>query len=317
MSGGLQEADGLEYESTVEGRGRDEAPLEGDALPLEAAEALLQERPASTLPTAPAGFPVSNVVEIKQHRKAVVTLDVDRSGARLATGSLDYTLALFDFAGMAASLNPFRFLAPVSGAPLRFLRFSPAGEYLLLAAGSSMRLLDRHGGLQVDYRKGDPYLRDMRVTQGHVGNILAGEWSKEKKEQFATAGQDGTIRFWDVGAKRACVAVLVVKAGRPGRLSPQITRLKCLSEDAIVCGASDGLLRIYSARGPWINPVAAVEAHGEGAMISGLAVSRSGHLLASRATDDTLKRTISSATVDANCDYSVGCAVSDATSGGC
>lgn len=303
MSGHYQDASSFEelasslLPKSFGGKGAVKRPLSEkngspDQVPDSAAASSLVTQEIDSCNRQVFGLAACSTVEIKQHRKAVVTLDLDRSGARLATGSLDYSVALYDFAGMSSSCNPFRFFTPADGSPLRFLRFSPTGEFLMLAAGSFLRLLDRHGGLQMEYRKGDSYLHDMRVTQGHVGNILAGDWLKTQKERFASAGQDGTIRFWDAEAKRGCEAVCVVKANRPGRASPQITQLKYLSRDAIVCGASDGALRLYSTKSPWISPTTTVAAHEEGATISGLAVSRSGHLLASRATDDTLKRTI-------------------------
>jgi len=38
----------------------------------------------------------------------VTCLDIDPSGSRLVTGSLDYTVRMFDFSGMKSDLRSFR-----------------------------------------------------------------------------------------------------------------------------------------------------------------------------------------------------------------
>lgn len=40
--------------------------------------------------------------------RAVTCLDVDASGSRVVTGSLDYTIRMFDFGGMKNDLKSFR-----------------------------------------------------------------------------------------------------------------------------------------------------------------------------------------------------------------
>lgn len=41
--------------------------------------------------------------------RAVTCLDIDPSGSRLLTGSLDYTVRMFDFSGMKSDLRSFRY----------------------------------------------------------------------------------------------------------------------------------------------------------------------------------------------------------------
>ena len=42
--------------------------------------------------------------------KAVVCVDVEHSGSRVVTGSLDYMIRLYDFNGMKSDLRPFRWV---------------------------------------------------------------------------------------------------------------------------------------------------------------------------------------------------------------
>lgn len=53
-------------------------------------------------------LPVSHEVTLAGHERAVVTLDVEHSGNRVVTGSMDGTVRLYDFNGMKADLRSFR-----------------------------------------------------------------------------------------------------------------------------------------------------------------------------------------------------------------
>lgn len=47
-------------------------------------------------------------VSLQGHGRAVSCIDIEHSGGRLISGSLDYTLRMFDFNGMKADLRSFR-----------------------------------------------------------------------------------------------------------------------------------------------------------------------------------------------------------------
>lgn len=196
-------------------------PVE-DAVPL--------KRSAEATEDLSIDVPLTHHVELRQHKKTVATLDVDRSGSRLVTGSHDYTLALWDFAGMDRTFNPFRFLQPTEGCPVRVTKFSTTGDAVVVAGGGTLRLLDRHGAFLQEYNKGDPYLRDMRNTHGHTSAILSGAWDPLRRDRFATSGQDGTIRFWAVEGKKNCEMTLVVRTKNTpdGRHSAPVTQIKYL-----------------------------------------------------------------------------------------
>lgn len=56
----------------------------------------------------PYGLPVAHEVNLEGHGRAVSCLDIEHSGTRLITGSLDYSVRIFDFNGMKADLKSFR-----------------------------------------------------------------------------------------------------------------------------------------------------------------------------------------------------------------
>jgi WD40 repeat protein len=45
---------------------------------------------------------------MQAQQRAVTCLDCDPSGSRLVTGSLDFTVRMFDFSGMKSDLRSFR-----------------------------------------------------------------------------------------------------------------------------------------------------------------------------------------------------------------
>ena len=59
--------------------------------------------------------------------KVVASLDVDHAGVRVAAGSRDYSVRLFDFNGMKSDLKGFRRCEPSEGHPVHAVSWSPTG----------------------------------------------------------------------------------------------------------------------------------------------------------------------------------------------
>ncbi|GLE08033.1 hypothetical protein PINS_up018929 [Pythium insidiosum] len=70
-------------------------------------------------------LPMSHELNLSGHDKMVCCLAVDAPGARVATGSMDYHVKLWDFAGMARHIRPFRDIEPDDGHPIVALSYSP------------------------------------------------------------------------------------------------------------------------------------------------------------------------------------------------
>lgn len=45
---------------------------------------------------------------MKGHSKGVTCLDIEHSGSRMVTGSMDYTMRMYDFNGMKSDVRAFR-----------------------------------------------------------------------------------------------------------------------------------------------------------------------------------------------------------------
>lgn len=67
----------------------------------------------------------------------MAALAVDPSGARVLTGSYDYTVRMYDFGGMDSRLKAFRELTPFDGHQVRALTWSPTGDMFFAATGNA------------------------------------------------------------------------------------------------------------------------------------------------------------------------------------
>jgi len=109
-------------------------------------------------------IPIESQVSLNHGIKAVSALCIDPPGVRLASGSVDYDVRLWDFAGMDQTLQSFRTLTPCGNHPIKFLKYSPTGDRLLVISGMSQaKVLDRDGHELWECVKGDQYISDMVI----------------------------------------------------------------------------------------------------------------------------------------------------------
>lgn len=252
-------------------------------------------------------YPVSHEMVFKTHERAVTSITLDASGARMVTGSSDCTLKFHDFASLTPStIRAFKSVDPsaVKGSassethPVHHVSFNPISPSTILAitALPTPRILDRNGETLAEFAKGDMYLRDMHNTKGHISEVTTGVWHPQDRNICATGGTDSTVRIWDVNNPRSQKNVIVHKsriAGSAGR-----TRITAVSwaassqtgNNLLVAAALDGSLVMWDGNGPYTRPVAEIrDAHIKDTWTGGLQVSSTGQLVMTRGGDDTIK----------------------------
>ena len=135
----------------------------------------ISSQKSAAISPAFANIPCSYEASIRGHSKAVGALDIDRSGSRMATGSEDYVVRLWDFHGMTKSMNSFKIVEPSSQQPIRAISWSPtANNFLVCTAGNQPTIFTREGDELVDCVRGDMYLRDLAHTKGHTSLVTDG-----------------------------------------------------------------------------------------------------------------------------------------------
>lgn len=235
-------------------------------------------------------IPSSHEVSMSHGSRAILALASDPSGGRLASGSIDYDLCFWNFAGMDTSMRSFRTLQPCENHPIRSLHYSVTGDMILVVSGNSQaKVLDRDGFEKIECVKGDQYIADMSRTKGHTAQLTSGAWHPYKKPEFLTCSMDSTLRIWEVTNSREQKNVIKVRAQGGLRTVPNSCSY---NHDAslIATGCTDGSIQMWDTRKNFVNTTTCLRgAHQKGSEISCIQFSYVGNHLLSRSLDETMK----------------------------
>ncbi|XP_044767124.1 gastrulation defective protein 1 homolog [Coccinella septempunctata] len=234
--------------------------------------------------------PCSQEATLVHGNKAVTALNLDPSGARLASGSVDYDVSFWDFAGMDSNLRSFRTLQPAENHPIRGLYYSGTGDLLLVISGASQaKVLDRDGFEKLETVKGDMYITDQARTKGHTAGLFGGGWNPVTREEFMTSSADGTVRTWDFynGGKNH-KAIIKCRAQNGLKVTP--TSVTYNREGKVLgCGCADGSIQLWDLRKSSIAPATQLRKAHLPTEISSIKFSYIGNYLLTRSLDSTMK----------------------------
>ncbi|KAI0314992.1 WD40-repeat-containing domain protein [Amylostereum chailletii] len=236
-------------------------------------------------------FPITHELLLKDHTKVVSALALDPSGARVLSGSHDYDCKMWDFGGMDTRCKPFKTWEPSGSYYIHDVKYSPDGHRFLVISGTTQaKLYDRDGEEQATFVKGDPYIRDMKNTSGHVGELTSCAWHPKDPQTFITSSADSTIRIWDVENRRKQKTVIVVKSKERGART-KVTSCNYSPDGKYIAGAClDGALHIWKTSSNFVRPDMTIEgAHAKGTETGSVVFSVDGTTLLTRGGDDTVK----------------------------
>ncbi|CAG8571241.1 21880_t:CDS:10, partial [Racocetra persica] len=244
-------------------------------------------KPSTSDQTTPKNKRIRHTDEDSETSRSVSALTLDPAGARLITGSYDYDVKFWDFAGMDSTFRPFRTIKPCGDHQIHHLEYSLSGDQFLIISGTAQaKLYDRDGFEIEEYIKGDPYIRDMRNTSGHIAALTCGGWHPNDRQTFFTGSADSTIRIWDVENKRKQKHVLVHKSKERGGRSA-ITA-GCYSPDSkFLAGAS--LYGVVTALIFVLLMQIIEKAHQQHSETSSIVFSRDNLSIVTRGGDDCVK----------------------------
>ena len=247
-------------------------------------------------------LPFSHETTINSGPKSCQAMCIDNKGARMVTGSLDGSVHMFDFGGMTQEAKWFRELEPSVGHPVNAVSWQCNSGMFVVANGDvHMRLFDRDGGKTpiLTTVRGDMYVRDMANTKGHTQEVNDVMWHPTKKENWLSAGQDGTLRIWDVNAGLVniqqhlpqmhvlkCVDRRNVCTGGSG-VAPWCCSYHPDDGKKIVAGCSDGSIQLFHEKARYQRADTIVRAAHNDSITS---VRFSGNYLFTRGMDDSLKQ---------------------------
>ncbi|CAI8014425.1 WD repeat-containing protein 70 [Geodia barretti] len=228
-------------------------------------------------------FPLSHEVKLEHGDKPVSALGMDPSGARVISGGYDYTVRLWDFAGMDSRLKSFRSITPCESHRICTLQYSITGDAILVASGSAQaKVLDRDGHNKMQCPKGWQYIIDMTNTKGHVSMINCACWHPKIKETFLTCSNDCTLRLWDVNEKEKQLNVIKGR-DKKGRKSAISTCTFSKDGKMIAAGLVDGSIQLWKSSGPFTrSSLHQYTAHTPGTETSCITMSHDNQTLVSR-----------------------------------
>ena len=242
--------------------------------------------------------PISHQVALTGHTKAVTCMSIEPAGARVVTGSLDYSTKLFDFGGMDSRHQCFRSVEVQDGYPVTSVAHAPGGDRYIVGTGSSQpRIYDREGKELLRFSKGDMYIRDMVNTKGHTMEVTAVCWHPTEKNTVLSASLDGTLRVWDLNGTQvlggiANKHVLKLRASVAGQNRLGATSC-CYARDAskVIAGAADGSVHIWVEKKTYTSRADFVlrPAHAVGKAVTCVVTSPGDRLLATRGDDGAIR----------------------------
>ncbi|XP_057622033.1 WD repeat-containing protein 70-like [Chionomys nivalis] len=234
-------------------------------------------------------IPDSHEITLKHGTKTVSALALDPSGAHLVTGGYDYGVNFWDFAGMDASLKPFRSLQPCECHQIKTLQYSNTGDMILVISGSSQaKVIDRDGLEVMECIKGDQYIVDMANTKGHTAMLHTGSWHPRIRGEFMTCSNDATVRLWEVENPKKQKSVFKPRTMQGKKVIPT-TCTYSRDGNLVAAACQNGSIQIWD-RNLTVHPKFHYkQAHDPGTDTSCVVFSYDGNVLASRGGDNTLK----------------------------
>lgn len=207
-----------------------------------------------------------------------------------ATGSVDYDVCFWDFAGMDTSMRSFRTLQPCENHPINCLQYSTTGDMILVVSGSAQaKVIDRDGFEKLECVKGDQYISDMAKTKGHIASLYSGCWHPIIREEFMTCAQDATCRIWNFYNAKQHKHVIKTRAHNGLKTNPTAISYS-RDGNTVACACMDGSIQLWDHRKSYVNTSMLLRgAHQFGSEISSLNYSHLGNYLCTRGCDDTLK----------------------------
>lgn len=266
---------------TVEKEGDDESSEENDE----------NEELIKTIPS-------SHVVELNHTvDKSLTTLDLDRAGNRLITGSADGTVKIWDFTSMTRRPSAFHTVQAGVDYPVVSLNWASSGGFFVAATGDCQaKIYDRDGNFEIGCLKGDSYLHDIQNTKGHTYPLTDAKWHPSERHLFITSSRDSTVRIWDIyskpmGLDQEIMQATVLKAKT---MKNHKIPVNCcsFSNDGklILAGVNDGSLQIWSQKSNhWKPDIYIPEAHKFNSEITSVLMCEDNLRFFSRGDDSTLR----------------------------
>jgi len=172
------------------------------------------------------GHPV--IRTLYDHLEEVTVLEFHPKEPILASGSLDFTVKLFDYSKASAKKA---FKTITDAAPITCMSFHPTGDYLV--TGTSTPVIRMY-----DVNTTQCFVSSV-ASHHHTGDITSLRWSNSGKH-FVSGSKDGSIKIWD-GVSNRCVATFLQAHDRAPVCSVAFSR----NGKYVLSSGKDSLVKLW------------------------------------------------------------------------
>lgn len=242
-----------------------------------------------------AEIPIDYEVSLEGHTRNITSIAVDHVGNRMFTGGNDYKMFMWDLPNLDASLKPFRALTPMESQPIKTLDFNHKGNVCLITGGNIRpKIVNREGRNELEFVKGDMYIRDLKLTTGHTGPLTSGIWHPSNHHEIVTSSLDTTIRVWDttmntIGVEQQLPSKYVLKSRDSKGIPSPVWKATVFPDGSKIIGASeDGSYQIFSDKNKYAEPELVLRSPYKYEVTSLLGF-RDGYRFLTRSQDNTMR----------------------------
>ena len=239
-------------------------------------------------------IPISESITMNTHSNLITCFSLDSCKNRLVVGSSDYQVSYWDLPNLNSSLKPFRVLEPHEKQVITAVSFNyDDSKVLVCGGGSKPKILTRDGREEIEFMKGDMYIRDLLHTKGHTSSVTDGFFCPNAAEKCYTSSMDGSIRIWDLNARpfgieQQLPSAVVVKCKSDNLQRAGVQKMVLSDKGALVAFCEDNSIQVFSENTKFHRPELILRSDQVSQATKAL-VLRDGVTLLSREMDDTVK----------------------------
>jgi WD repeat-containing protein 70 len=200
-------------------------------------------------------FPVDSYKTVQALSKSITSFALDKSGSRMVCGGRSGVIKLFDFCAFA--LNGGQASKGVEtqcGKSVSSIAYcEDASKFAASFMSPTPSVFDRNGKELIDLIKGDPFMKDMSHTKGHIAAVTDLCWNPSGSNKLLTSSSDGSLRTWDLNGacefgKLVCHQVIKPRDAHGRRVGVSACTFTPVSGNLIAAACVDGSVQIWHSK---------------------------------------------------------------------
>lgn len=148
-------------------------------------------------------FPIKNniTLNLNSNKEEVTSLSIDKLGKLLLSSNSNGKVYIWDYDSLNRSRRPTNIINVSEDYYISGIDFNiTSGFFIVGSSNSQAKIYRRDGNFEVQCVKGDLYINDLYLTNGHTLPITDCHFSPIERHTFLTSSRDSTMRIWDMNS---------------------------------------------------------------------------------------------------------------------